>query len=138
MKILEKDISVANQPLKKYLPLVIREMQFKPTRRYNQFTHVRKAKKKKKTNPLQRTVSVGEGAAPQTFALVLLFNSCQKCSSSGELSGRFLRFCSSELRERNKNKCPHGGLIRGSLQHLYSSQPQTGNNPNGMNNRTGF
>lgn len=60
MKILEKDISMASQPLKKYLPLVIREMQFKPTVRYNQFTHIRKAKKKKKTNTQGAVVLVRE------------------------------------------------------------------------------
>lgn len=86
---------MANQPLKKYLPLVIREMQFKPTVRYNQFTHIRKAKKKKKTNT-QRAVSAGEGAAPPAFTLVLSVGARQKvgwCPAEGQPSWRTVCQC---------------------------------------------
>ena len=45
-----KDIGIANKHVEKYLTsLVIREMQFKPTMRYN-FTHIRKAKRKEQTH----------------------------------------------------------------------------------------
>lgn len=128
---------MASQPLKKYLPLVIREMQFKPTVRYNQFTHIRKAKKKKKTNT-QGAVGAGEGAAPPAFTLVLSVSAGQKDSRPGEQSASVLEPCSSALPERNGNECPHSRLIPGSSQHFHSSQPQTGSDPDGIDGRTGF